>query len=344
MSNKKAVFNPQAGKQAQKEKVRKETRVSSLVQIIRAIFRKKEKEPENSRTIRFSPRTAKSIYSTIFFVLFLLLGWYLLLSFGRLDTLTGLALKKQVNQEELVEQVNQKVLTNDQLHYEGMKLVDRLFTVSAKTGGKEAWATQITPYLAAGLRAEDLGLNTTNSDRIARNVRFIRLETLDAKQAWYKLYYDVRFTEGSDWRQVQVILPVSYAEKELKLLDRPTLMNLTQTEGKNTIPYDEHRFVPKGNEVSEEETKKLTEFTTRFFELYVKNDEKLGLIANVRGLANATLEKVELPSLRETGKDKYVVQGAYQFSYAGKNPLTSNFSLEIEATKESYFIKTMNGV
>ena len=53
MSNKKAVFNPQAGKQAQKEKVRKETRVSSLVQIIRAIFRKKEKEPENSRTIRF---------------------------------------------------------------------------------------------------------------------------------------------------------------------------------------------------------------------------------------------------------------------------------------------------
>ena len=52
MSNKKAVFNPQAGKQAQKEKVRKETRVSSLVQIIRAIFRKKEKEPENSRTIR----------------------------------------------------------------------------------------------------------------------------------------------------------------------------------------------------------------------------------------------------------------------------------------------------
>ena len=36
---------------------------------------------------------------------------------------------------------------------------------------------------------------------------------------------------------------------------------------------------------------KLTEFTNRFFELYVKNDEKLGLIANVKGLEHATLEK-----------------------------------------------------
>ena len=296
MSNKKAVFNPQAGKQAQKEKVRKETRVSSLVQIIRAIFRKKEKEPENSRTIRFSPRSAKSIYSMVFFLLFFLISLFLLMSFGRLNTLTRLAMQKQVNREEIIESVNKGVAASDQLKYDGMKLVDRLFTVSSKLEGKEYWEAQITPYLAAGLRAEDLGLDKTN------------------------------------------------AENELKLLDRPTLMNLAKTSESNKVAYDEQRFIPKGKEVNEEETKKLTEFTNRFFELYVKNDEKLGLIANVKGLEHATLEKVDITSLRETGQGVYDVRGTYQFSYEGKSPLTSNFSLQIEATKDSYFIKKMNGV
>lgn len=344
MSNKKAVFNPQVGKQAQKEKVRKETRVSSLVQIIRAIFRKKEKEPENSRTIRFSPRSAKSIYSMVFFLLFFLISLFLLMSFGRLNTLTRLAMQKQVNREEIIESVNKGVAASDQLKYDGMKLVDRLFTVSSKLEGKEYWEAQITPYLAAGLRAEDLGLDKTNDDRVARNVRFIRLETVDYKESLYSLYYDVRFTEGKEWRQVQVILPVSYAENELKLLDRPTLMNLAKTSESNKVAYDEQRFIPKGKEVNEEETKKLTEFTNRFFELYVKNDEKLGLIANVKGLEHATLEKVDITSLRETGQGVYDVRGTYQFSYEGKSPLTSNFSLQIEATKDSYFIKKMNGV
>ncbi|EEU27161.1 conserved hypothetical protein [Enterococcus faecalis T8] len=158
------------------------------------------------------------------------------------------------------------------------------------------------------------------------------------------MYYDVRFTEGKEWRQVQVILPISYAENELKLLDRPTLMNLAKTSESNKVVYDEQRFIPKGKEVNEEETKKLTEFTNRFFELYVKNDEKLGLIANVKGLEHATLEKVDITSLRETGQGVYDVRGTYQFSYEGKSPLTSNFSLQIEATKDSYFIKKMNGV
>ncbi|WP_251844762.1 conjugal transfer protein, partial [Enterococcus faecalis] len=249
MSNKKAVFNPQAGKQAQKEKVRKETRVSSLVQIIRAIFRKKEKEPENSRTIRFSPRSAKSIYSMVFFLLFFLISLFLLMSFGRLNTLTRLAMQKQVNREEIIESVNKGVAASDQLKYDGMKLVDRLFTVSSKLEGKEYWEAQITPYLATGLRAEDLGLDKTNDDRVARNVRFIRLETVDYKESLYSLYYDVRFTEGKEWRQVQVILPVSYAENELKLLDRPTLMNLAKTSESNKVAYDEQRFIPKGKEV-----------------------------------------------------------------------------------------------
>ena len=179
----------------------------------------------------------------------------LLMSFGRLNTLTRLAMQKQVNREEIIESVNKGVAASDQLKYDGMKLVDRLFTVSSKLEGKEYWEAQITPYLAAGLRAEDLGLDKTNDDRVARNVRFIRLETVDYKESLYSLYYDVRFTEGKEWRQVQVILPVSYAENELKLLDRPTLMNLAKTSESNKVVYDEQRFIPKGKEVNEEETK-----------------------------------------------------------------------------------------
>ena len=222
-------------------------------------------------------------------------------------------MQKQVNREEIIESVNKGVAASDQLKYDGMKLVDRLFTVSSKLEGKEYWEAQITPYLAAGLRAEDLGLDKTNDDRVARNVRFIRLETVDYKESLYSLYYDVRFTEGKEWRQVQVILPVSYAENELKLLDRPTLMNLAKTSESNKVVYDEQRFIPKGKEVNE-------------------------------GLEHATLEKVDITSLRETGQGIYDVRGTYQFSYEGKSPLTSNFSLQIEATKDSYFIKKMNGV
>ena len=114
------------------------------------------------------------------------------------------------------------------------------------------------------MRAEDLGLDKTNDDRVARNVRFIRLETVDYKESLYSLYYDVRFTEGKEWRQVQVILPVSYAENELKLLDRPTLMNLAKTSESNKVVYDEQRFIPKGKESMKKKQKKLTEFTKSF--------------------------------------------------------------------------------
>ena len=102
-----------------------------------------------------------------------------------------------------------------------------------------------------------------------RNVRFIRLETVDYKESLYSLYYDVRFTEGKEWRQVQVILPVSYAENELKLLDRPTLMNLAKTSESNKVVYDEQRLYLKEKK-SMKKKQKLTEFTNRFFELYVK--------------------------------------------------------------------------
>ncbi|MGQ4819136.1 conjugal transfer protein, partial [Enterococcus faecium] len=87
--------------------------------------------------------------------------------------------------EEIIERVDKVVAASEQLKYDGKKLEYRLFTVSSKLEGKEYCEAQITPYLAAGLRAEDLGLDKTNDERVARNVRFLRLETVDYKESLY---------------------------------------------------------------------------------------------------------------------------------------------------------------
>lgn len=85
------------------------------------------------------------------------------------------------------------------------------------------------------MNPNDLGFSTTSVDRIARNVRFIKMDTIDEKEALYRLYYDVRFTEGDTWQQVQVILPVSYEGQEMKLIDRPAFTNLATTEEKTQV-------------------------------------------------------------------------------------------------------------
>lgn len=45
-------------------------------------------------------------------------------------------MSKQVNKEELVTNVNNALKDTEQLRYEGMKLADRLFTISHKDNGK----------------------------------------------------------------------------------------------------------------------------------------------------------------------------------------------------------------
>lgn len=338
MSERKPVFNPQTvtSKKKAKKGQLKEKRLS--------LFQRKKEQDPNTRTIRFAPRTAQSIVSTLFFGLFLVMCVVVLMTFGRVDTLSRLAMSKQVNKEELVENVNQSLEDTEQLKYEGMKLADRLFTISHKDEGKEYWEEQVNPYLAKGLNASNLGFTETTVDRIARIVRFIKMKTINEKKAMYRLYYDVRFTEGKQWQQVQLILPVSYEGQEMKLIDLPTVTNLATSEEKNKSVYREDQFTPKGSsDLEEEEKNKITEFTQRFFELYVINDEKLALITNVKGLDKATLMNVEPKKVLRLKNGHYFVQGSYQFAYEEESPFTSNFSLEIKANKENYFVTKMNG-
>lgn len=336
MIERKPVLNLQATSTEKKKKEPKKRRT---------FFPKKEKPDRdpNTRTIRFAPRTAQSVFSISFFCLFLFMCLIVLMSFGRIDTLTRLAVSKQVNKDELVSSVNHSLEQTEQLRYEGMKLSDRLFTLSSKPEGKTYWEEQVTPFLASGLSANDLGFSVTSNDRLARTVRFIKMETIDQKKQQYKLYYDVRFTEGEKWRQVQVLLPVSYENEEIRLIDKPSFTNLENKESKNTSVYSENLFIPSGAKVEEQDEKKITEFTQRFFDMYVINDEKLALISNVNGLSNATLEGVELSTINQVDEGTYFVKGTYTFYFDEGSPFTSSFTLKIKQTKESYFVEEMNG-
>ncbi|MGQ5519988.1 conjugal transfer protein [Enterococcus gallinarum] len=338
MTERKPVFNPHAA--SSKKTMIKKKRIRGT----RIFFSKRpKKQAPNTRTIRFAPRSAQSVISFLFFGFFLVMCVVVLMTFGRVDTLSRIAMSKQVNKEELATNINNALTDTEQLRYEGMKLVDRLFTISHKDEGKKVWEEQLSPFLATGLTPSDLGFQTTSVDRIARTVRFIKMDTIDEKESIYRLYYDVQFTEGETWQQVQLILPVSYEGRAIKLLDVPSFVNLTPTSEKNTSTYQETRFTPKGKDVTDEEKEKMIEFVQRFFELYVSNDEKLALITNVQGLGRAELVNVEPKQVLKIANGNYYVQGVYTFTFDEGNPLTSKFTLEIKPTKESYYVTKMNG-
>ena len=325
--------NQKKGKQNKKPK--KDEKISSF-------FSAREKEQPNTRAIRFAPRTAMNFFSGLFFSLFLVMCVVVLLTFGRVDTLARLALSKQVNKIELIENVNKGLSENEQLKYDGEILIEKLFTFQQKQNENNSWKEEITPYLAVGLSPEDLGFSNTRIDRSTKEVKFIKLATTDEKQRFYRLYYDVRFTEGSSWKQTQIILPVCYKYGELKLIDRPQFTNTISSESKNDVAYNDKRFLPQGEDVDKSETDKVQEFVKRFFELYVSNDEKLQLISKVQGLEGAKLKYVDTKTMVVDKEGNYHVLGTFTFFYQEESPFTSGFDLVIKPTKESYFVTKMN--
>lgn len=342
MANKPTGFNPQAvqmknqkkGKQNKKKK--KDEKNSSF-------FSAQEKEQPNTRAIRFAPRTAMNIFSGLFVFLFVIMCVVVLLTFGRTDTLARLAMSKQVNKTELIQNVNQGLTETEQMRYEGEVVVEKLFTMTQNQDESTAWKEAIEPYLSVGLSADDLGFTNTRIDRKAKEIRFIKMQTINEKEHYYRLYYDVRFTEGDSWKQTQIILPVCYKYGELKLIDRPEFTNITVGESKNHVAYDDSRFVPKGEDVSAQEKEKLEAFIQSFFELYTTNDEKLKLISNVKGLDNAKLESIDTKALVVDEKGLYHAKGSFAFFYKENSSFTSGFELVIKPTKESYFVIKMNG-
>ena len=331
MSN--AKFNPQAF-QTKPPKQQKEMKKKK-----RFLFQKKKTEPSD-RMIQFSQKSAMSVFSGAFFCLFLLMSVVLLLNFGRVDTLTRLAVKKQVNPETLLTEVNQTLSSTEQLKYEGQHFIERLFTYSPEK--RNEWETSVNHFLAQGLEASDLGFVTTATNRVAKDVRFIKLEEIDTTQAMYRLFYEVTFTEGDHWKSSQLSFPVSYQNNVLKVLDGIQFLNLSESKNTNSVNYQENRFYSSGQAVNESEEIKLEAFVKRFFELYVKNDEKLALISNEKGLEGGELVNVQLDHAVKNKEGNYLLQGKYRFYFEKGNEFQSNFSMEVKTSGDSYFVTTLN--
>lgn len=341
MAKKRTGFNPQAvqmknQKKGKQNKKKKDEKNSSF-------FTGQEKEPLNTRAIRFAPRTAMNIFSGLFVFLFVIMCAVVLLTFGRTDTLARLAMSKQVNKTELIENVNKGLVDTEQMRYEGELVIEKLFTRTQKVDEESEWKTALAPYLSLGLSADDLGFSNTRIDRSSKEIKYIKTITVNEKEHFYRLYYDVRFTEGDNWKQAHIILPVCYKHGELKLIDRPQFTNTTLSESKNKVAYDESRFLPIGEDVSGTEKDKLDEFIKSFFELYTANDDKLGLISNAKGLEGGTLENLDIKTLIVDEKGLYHAKGTFSFYYKEGSSFSSGFELVIKPTKESYFVIKMNG-
>lgn len=331
MSN--AKFNPQVF-QTKPPKKQKEKK-----QKIRFLFQKKKTE-SSDRMIQFSQKSAMSVLSGTFFCLFLLMGVVILLNFGRVDTLTRMAVKKQVNPETLLTEVNQTLSSTEQLKYEGQHFVETLFTYSPEK--RKEWETSVNHYLAQGLEASDLGFATTSTNRVAKDVRFIKLEEIDPTQAIYRLFYEVTFTEGEHWKCSQISFPVSNQKNVLKVLDGIQFLNLSESKNSNLVNYQENRFYSSGQAVNESEEMKLEAFVKRFFELYVKNDEKLALISNEKGLEGGELVNVQLDHAVKNKEGNYLLQGKYRFYFEKGSEFQSTFSMEVKTSGDSYFVTTLN--
>ncbi|WP_270217462.1 conjugal transfer protein [Enterococcus faecium] len=331
----KTKFNPEFVQSKATKKSKKTRKKISFG----AIFSKKKPE-QSSRTIQFSRKSALSIFSSVFFFLFFVMGFVLLLNFGRIDTLTRIAAKKQVNPTVLLTQVNQGLSNTEQMKYEGTKFVEKLFDLNKEK--MEEWENNLSPYLSQGLNASDLGFSSTTYSREVKQISFIKSETLNEAESMYRLFYDVTFTEGNQWKDCQISFPVSFKEQELKLLDAIEFLNLQATESKNHVTYRSERFLAKGTNVSDNEKLKIEEFLKKFFELYVKNDEKLALIANVNGLEGGTFNHMQLEHIVQTKEGNYVAQGTYTFSFQKDSSFTSRFTANIKPSSDSYFVTKFN--
>ncbi|EOI53106.1 conjugal transfer protein [Enterococcus gilvus] len=339
MSEKKSKFNPQAMSSQPISMGKKETGIKGKKGFS---LSKKEMKEVNTRAIRFAPRTAQNVYSILFMCLFVAMSVAILLVFARVDTLARIADSKAINKEELVSEIQTSLSDNSQLQFEGSQLVEKLFTYEKDKDDDQAWNNQLAPYLASGLSVDQLGFSTTKQDRKTKEVQFIKLQTVNEKRKQYRLYYNVAFTEGEHWKKVELILPISYAKKDLKIIDRPQFVNVDKSNSDNHVAYSDRTFLPKGEEVNGAKQTEIEEFTKRFFELYVVNDEKLGLISKVQGLDQAKLKSVEPSIIIKEANGNYFVKGTYNFYYEEESIFTSGFTLEIRPTKDSYFVEKMN--
>lgn len=340
MSSEKPYFNPSLmsnSNDIEEKKVEKKPKKEKKIKV--------EKEV-NTRSIRFARRTVGNWLTFFFFSLFIVQSVVLLMYFNRLDIIAGVANSKKIDPTEIAADVQNTVLESDQIKYEGQNFLETLINYSKDTDKQKEREEKLTSYLPAGMRVNDLGIRDSKFDRVLNQLSFVKFKedkTTGLKNS-YLLYYDISFTENNQVTRAQVIVPVQYKTKKLRVLNSLSLTNLETVdhEDQDLINYKQDRFFSKGTAVTTEEEAKIQNFLNQFFELYVTNDSKLELISNVQGLSAGDLIGLELKNAVKTKSDMYLLEGTFSFRYGEGTSFDSFFSIELKQNKDSYFVTKFN--
>lgn len=309
-------------------------------------WRQKNKEEVNTRNIRFARNKVSNFLSATFFTLFIVMTILLIMFFGRIDTLTKVALKKQIKPAEIIYQMKKEEGNSEQMTYEGSKLLEILFTMKPDPVLQKERETNLKSYLSKNMSLSDIETLQGNTDRQIESIQFIEKDQKKVKEIGdiYYLTYEVKFTENGKGYKTQAILPVSFTEQDLKLLNIPTYTNLALSDNKkkNNAVYGQSNFYSNGDSINDTEQKKITEFLNQFFKLYLVDDPNLKLISNVKGIEEGKLDQLDLKNIVKGSDENYFVEGTIQFHYEGTNRWTSFFSLELKQNKDSYFVTQFN--
>lgn len=336
-------FNPQAMKEGTSFKNQKKKQQKNEKQ--KRHFQKKAPNEletkvsvKNSRKIDFAPKRLQNFFSWCFFLLFFAMTFVVILSFGRLDTLTNLALSKSVNPVEISNKVIKQTTSADVLKFKGKLLVDRLYNIPS--GKSEQWEKELTPFLANGLTPSLIN-SAYKEEMKAQNIRFVEMN-LGKKSNEYALTYAFDLTVGEHTQTMQVELMVYFKDEGILLLERPSLSPIKE-KAANDVPYNQGAFYPKGHEVSSQVKENVETFLNQFFNLYVSNDRSLALISKVKGIGNATFSHLEVEAIKENQSGNLLVYGTYDFQFKDtETMLHSVFEMKLKQTKESYYVLEMN--
>ena len=339
----KAKFNPSAMKESANYKQEKKKQANKERQ-----QRFKKRAPEdtiekveiiNNRNVRFSKRGFQNIYSWCFFGLFFVMVIIAIMTFGRMDTIAGIAIQKNIRPEMIIQQVDEKQTKKDQLIYQGAELIDRLYTVSGATIND--WQQQLKPYLADGLAAQEL-LSVTNTEELkVSNIQFVSMAQDTTNQEVYHLTYAFDWLIGQETHGMVVNLKVSY-DTGIVLLERPRLSPRKLEKPSKRPLYQPKVAYPEGMEVSTEQQYKIEKFLQQFFRLYVSNDENLSLISDLSGIGQATFRQMMLEKVVQTEKGDFVAYGSYDFTFEQSESQVKNiFKITIKPTKDSYFVQKL---
>ena len=338
----KAKFNPSAMKESANYKQEKKKQANKERQ-----QRFKKKAPEdtierveiiNNRNVRFSKRGFQNIYSWCFFGLFFVMVIIAIMTFGRMDTIAGIAIQKNIRPEMIIQQVDEKQTQKDQLIYQGAELIDRLYTVSGATVND--WQQQLKPYLADGLAAQEL-LSVTNTEELkVSNIQFVSMSQDTKHSEVYHLTYAFDWLIGQETHGMVVHLKVSYDNQGMVLLERPRLSPRKLDKASKRPLYQPKASYPEGMEVSTEDQRKIEKFLQQFFRLYVSNDENLSLISDLSGIGQATFRQMVLEKVVQTEKGEFIAYGSYDFTFEQSESQVKNiFKITIKPTKDSYFVQ-----